>query len=118
MKNIVSLALCIFVLSGCSSIGKFIPSDFDNVEYGKLVELNVISNMSQGDWCKKSTIGQMDYRAHWLYTYSKYRLNENITTIYQKLNSLTNELVARENPSQAYCRLKRQNIHKVTDVYG
>jgi uncharacterized protein YceK len=123
MKNIVSLALCIFVLSGCTSISKFIPSDFDNVEYGKLVELNVISAMGEdGLWCMKPILSQMDYRTHWLYTYSKYRLNDNITTVYQKLNSLTDELVARENPSDAYCRLKRQNIHKVTtqslEVFG
>jgi len=52
VKNILIGALLI-VTAGCSSLGKYLPSDFDNVEYGKLVELNVIANMPQDDWCKK-----------------------------------------------------------------
>ena len=123
MKNLLSLALCLFILSGCTSIGKFLPSDFDNVEYGKLVELNVVSAMGEtGLWCMKPILSQMNYRAFYLHTYSKHRLNENITGIYKKLHDLTTELVDRENPSDAYCRIKRTNIHKLTtqslEVFG
>jgi len=80
VKNILIGALLI-VTAGCSSLGKYLPSDFDNVEYGKLVELNVIANMPQDDWCKKSTISQMNYRALYLHTYAEHRLNDNITEI-------------------------------------
>ena len=104
----------IVLLSSCSTIGKYLPSDFDNVEYGKLVELNVVADMPQNDWCKKSTISQMNYRAKYLHTYAQHRLNDNITEIYKGLHGLTEELVNKEEPSQAYCRIKRTNIHDIT----
>ena len=64
----------------------------------------------------------MNYRSFYLHTYSKNRLNENITEIYKGLHGLTTELVERENPSDAYCRIKRTNIHNITssalEVFG
>ena len=113
VKNIL-IGLLVITVSGCSSIGKWLPSEFDNVEYGKLVELNVISNMPQDDWCKKSTINQMNYRAQYLHTYADNRLNDNIVEIYKGVHGLTQELVDKEEPSQAYCRIKRTNIHDIT----
>ena len=113
VKNIL-IGLLVITISGCSSIGKWLPSEFDNVEYGKLVELNVISNMPQDDWCKKSTISQMNYRAQYLHTYAEHRLNDNIVEIYKGMHGLTQELVDKEEPSQAYCRIKRTNIHDIT----
>ena len=112
--DIVLIGTLVLAISGCSSVGKYLPSDFDNVEYGKLVELNVIANMPQDDWCKKSTISQMNYRALYLHTYAEHRLNDNITEIYKGLHGLTEELVNKEEPSQAYCRIKRTNIHDIT----
>ena len=122
VKNILVLA-SVLILGACSSIGKYLLSDFDNVEYGKLVELNVVSAMGEdGLWCMKPVLSQMNYRSFYLHTYSKNRLNENITEIYKGLHGLTTELVERENPSDAYCRIKRTNIHNITssalEVFG
>ena len=122
MRSFIFFAMFTFLLAGCSALGKYIPSNFDNVEYGKLVELNVISTTVSGTWCQKSTIQQMNYRAEWLKTYSKYRLNDNIAGIYEQIGSITKELNDRPNPSEAYCRLKRQSIQKITtetlEVFG
>lgn len=108
--------MLVTVLAGCSSIGKFIPSKFDNVEYGKLVELNVLTTSHGGveDWCNKAIINQLNYRAEYLHTYSTYRLNANIANIYKGIHDLTKELRAKENPSDAYCKIKRQSIQKIT----
>lgn len=116
MKKLILGLVLVTFLGGCSSLGKFIPSKFDNVEYGKLVELNVIA-ISHGrtqEWCNASILNQMKYRAEWLHTYSKYRLNANITEIYKGLLDLTTELKDRENPSEAYCKIKRTSIHDTT----
>ena len=80
-KDIVLIGVLTLAIAGCSSIGKYLPSEFDNVEYGKLVELNVISNMPQEDWCKKSTVNQMNYRAKYLVTYAENRLDDNVKKI-------------------------------------
>lgn len=114
-KVLVSFVLVAF-LAGCSSLGKFIPSKFDNVEYGKLVELNVLTTSHAGaeDWCNKAIVNQLNYRAEYLHTYSKYRLNANIASIYKGIHDLTKELREKENPSDAYCRIKRQSIQKIT----
>lgn len=124
MKSFIALSLVV-LLSGCSVIGKFMPSNFDNAEFGKLVELNVVSmsvNPKAQDWCNPMIIGQMNYRAEWLHTYSKYRLNDNITAIYKGIHDLTSELIERETPSTTYCKIKRQSIHKITsdalEVFG
>jgi len=115
VKNILVLA-SVLILGACSTVGKYLPSEFDNVEYGKLVELNVVSAMGEdGLWCMKPVLSQMNYRSHYLHTYSQHRLNDNITEIYKDLHVLTTELVERENPSDAYCRIKRNNIHNITD---
>ena len=120
-KNIF-LITALVLMTSCSTIGKFLPSEFDNVEYGKLVELNVLSNMPQDDWCKKSIINQLNYRAQYLHTYAEYRLNTNIVEIYKGIHGLTTELVDKKEPSQAYCRIKRTNIHDITstalEVFG
>jgi hypothetical protein len=123
MKNLFLASLVIFA-TGCSSIGKYVPSEFDNVEYGKLVELNVISvsHNSIEDWCNKGIINQMNYRAKYLHTYAKHRLNENIVNVYSEIHKLTDELKQKEEPSQAYCKIKRTNIHNITtntlNVFG
>lgn len=124
MKKIVVFALLVISLTGCSTLGKLIPSKFDNVEYGKLVELNVLTtaHVNAEDWCNKSIINQLNYRAEYLHTYSTYRLNANIADIYKGIYDLTQELKEKENPSDAYCRIKRQSIQKITtetlEVFG
>lgn len=116
MRSAVFFVLLTFMLAGCSALGKLIPSKFDNVEYGKLVELNVLTtaHVSAEDWCNKAIINQLNYRAEYLHTYSTYRLNANIADIYKGIYDLTQELKEKENPSDAYCRIKRQSIQKIT----
>ena len=122
-KALLGLVLVTF-LAGCSSISKFLPSNFDNVEFGKLVELNVVAELKDPaePWCNPVIINQMNYRSLWLVTYSKYRLNDNIAEIYKQIHGITKELKERENPSDAYCRIKRQSIHRITtdvlEVFG
>ena len=111
--DVFFVGLIVLAVSSCSTL---IPSKFDNVEYGKLVELNVVSAMGEdGLWCMKPVLSQMNYRSHYLHTYSQHRLNDNITEIYKGLHGLTTELVEKKNPSDAYCRIKRTNIHNITD---
>lgn len=112
--DIVLLGTLLLALSGCANIGKFFPSDFDNVEYGKLVELNTIAIMPAKTWCNPSSLNQMNYRAQYLHTYATHRLNTNIAEIYAGIHGLTSELAEREKPSEAYCKIKRTNIHDIT----
>ena len=102
------------LLSSCANVGKYLPSEFDNVEYGKLVELNTIAIMPSKSWCNPSSLNQMNYRARYLHTYARHRLNSNIADIYAGIHGLTNELVERNEPSEAYCKIKRTNIHNIT----
>ena len=87
--DIVLLGTLLLALSGCANIGKFFHSDFDNVEYGKLVELNTIAIMPAKTWCNPSSLNQMNYRAQYLHTYATHRLNTNIAEIYAGIHGLT-----------------------------
>jgi len=112
------LTTCIILgLAGCSAIDRFMPSDFDNVEYGMLVELNVVSKsalVKDESWCHPSHLSRMAYLSTQLEVYATHRLNENIVNIYKEVNSMTKELRDRKDPSNTYCKIKRQNIHKIT----
>lgn len=113
-KSFLTLMLCsVFVLAGCASSLNRLPNKFDNVEYRDLVELNVLSKWS--DTCKSSELKRMDYLGKILSTYSSNRLNADIAEIYSEISRLTSELRERENPSDAYCKLKRDNISETTD---
>lgn len=113
-KDIVLIVALTLAIAGCSSIGKYLPSEFDNVEYGKLVELNTIAIMPAKSWCNPSSLNQMNYRAQYLHTYAEHRLNPNIAEIYAGIHGLTTELAEREKPSETYCKIKRTNIHDIT----
>jgi len=117
MKHLVLLPL--LFLAGCN----LLPSDFDNVEFDRLASLNVMSiHPVTDDWCRESELKRMNYVSYILKIYSKYRLNANIAEIYSEIHSLTAELAEREDPSNTYCKLKRNNIHKATtkalEVFG
>lgn len=116
MKTLIALSLFL-LLSGCSALSKFIPSNFDNVEYGMLVELNVIASspLVEDNWCNDSHLNRMAYISRQLKVYSEHRLNENIANIYSEIDSLAMELRNRKNPSTTYCKIKRNNIHKITN---
>ena len=108
MKRIYILALSLILLSGCSSIQNFMPSNFDNAEFMQLAELKTAANWSTT--CHPGELKRMAYISRTLNTYSANTLNANITNIYDGINSLVEELYARENPSEGYCKIKRQNI--------
>lgn len=115
MKTLSVLLLSI-LLSGCS----LIPSKFDNVEFGYLSELKAVSTLDRT--CNKEHLERMKFLSSVLMVYSENTLNENIANVYLEINDLTSELISRENPSVAYCRLKRENISSVTnqalEVFG
>jgi hypothetical protein len=112
IKNSLIIFLAAVSLSSCSIIDK-IPDKFDNQEYAYLVELNVTS--SHSSTCEIEEIVYMDHLAAVLEKYSEHTLNKNTTEIYAEIRSLTRELVSRASPSEAYCKLKRNNISKVTN---
>jgi hypothetical protein len=41
MNTRLAVLLSILFVTGCANVAKYIPSDFDNVEFGKLAELHV-----------------------------------------------------------------------------
>lgn len=117
VKKILLTTCIVLGLASCSAIDRFMPSDFDNVEYDMLVELNVISKsdlVKEKSWCHPSHLSRMAYLSTRLEVYATHRLNENIVNIYKEINSMAKELRDREDPSNTYCKIKRQNIHKIT----
>lgn len=113
MKNqFIAVLLTLTVLSGCG-IMNYIPEDYDGNEFMKLAELSVLSEISEG--CDPAELKGMRYQSAVLLKYSTYTLKENIAEIYYGIHSLAVELDDRENPSAAYCRIKRQNIAKLTN---
>ena len=117
VKNMIT-ACIILGLAGCSTISNLFPSDFDNAEYSMLVELNVIAKsplVKEESWCHPSHISRMAYLSTQLTVYSKHRLNENINKIYNTINDTVIELKEKESPSNAYCKIKRNTIYKMTD---
>ena len=119
--KVATAVLLTVVLTGCAGFSlNQLPNKFDNVEYRDLVELNVLSKWSET--CSPTEIERMDYLGNILKTYSKGTLNDNVAEIYSEVSSLTSELRARENPSQIYCKLKRENItiatEKAIEIFG
>ena len=108
----ITMILAVAILSGCSLLDK-IPDKFDGQEYVYLVELNVAS--SHSSTCERTEIVYIDHLAAVLEKYSEHALNKNTAEIYAEIRSLTRELVDRASPSEAYCRLKRNTISKVTN---
>jgi hypothetical protein len=115
--NKIILATTIIMLSACSSLTKWIPSDFDNVEFDRLAELHVLASepLDGKNWCGSMDIGMMNYHAKILKVYSEHRLNQNIEKIYDAIFDLTTELRDRENPSEPYCKIKRTGIANITE---
>jgi len=101
------------MLSGCGSLANLFPDQFDNMEYAKVIELNVSASINKnGKTCQRPDDA---YRtAKFLEVYSKGTMNETNQTIYTEVGSLVEELYTRENPSAVYCKLKWGNIEKAT----
>lgn len=115
MKYNIIITLTL-LLSGCG----LIPSKFDNVEYMHLVYLNLASDNQDG--CNHIENESMVFYSKFLYTYSEHTTNENIHKTYGEILSLAQELAKRENPSDAYCNIKKKTIKDLTskaiEVYG
>ena len=62
------------------------------------------------------TIKQAYKMAAFLEKYSEHRMNTNNQAIYDQIFDLVAELDNREAPSDAYCRIKWQNINNITDT--
>lgn len=117
MKRLAISVLAIVFITGCANIGKWVPSDFDNVEFAKLAELHVMASepLDGANWCGPADIGMMDYNARVLAVYSEHRLNDNIKNIYTAIQDLTTELADRDNKSETYCKIKRQSIANISE---
>jgi hypothetical protein len=120
MKKILSIAIVSSILlSGCAGLNR-LPNKFDNVEYRDLVELNVLSKWSTT--CNQAELDRMSYLGNILETYSAGTLNNDVSEIYKEISSITAELKTRENPSEVYCKLKRNTItestNKAIEVFG
>jgi len=119
--KITASVMMSLVLAGCAGFSfNRLPNKFDGVEYRDLVELNVLSQWSET--CASPELERMDYLGRILKTYSSGTLNDDVAEIYNEVSSLASELRARENPSETYCKLKRNNIteatNKAIEVFG
>jgi len=119
MKNTLLAGALVIGLSSCSAIDFLqndLPDNFDNVEFGYLVELNVLASEPViEDYCRGAELRRMDFLSSVLVKYSANTLNRNTTNIYKDIKSLTTELKDKQEPSPAYCKIKRQSIAKATD---
>jgi hypothetical protein len=123
-KNVTKLMLVIAslaVLVSCSGVSfNRLPDKFDSVEYRDLVEINILSKWS--DTCASPELDRLDYLGRILATYSRGALNDDVAEIYAEIGSIAAELRSRENPSPAYCKLKRKNITEATaqaiEIFG
>lgn len=105
--------LVAIMVSGCANFRDYVPEDFDGNEYMKLAELSVLSSLSET--CDGVELASMRFNSAVLMKYSEGTLKKNIADIYAGIYDLTVELTERENPSAAYCRIKRGNITKLVD---
>ena len=119
MKKVLVTIGLIFAVAGCTSISDWIPEKYDSVEFSRLAELHVIttSSLTTGEdvWCHPAELSVIHYHAEVLSVYSKHTLKENIAEIYSGIADLTEELIERDEPSEAYCKLKRRNIAELTE---
>tara|TARA_B110000444_G_scaffold258548_1_gene299753 strand:+ start:504 stop:884 length:381 start_codon:yes stop_codon:yes gene_type:complete len=114
MKNkIIGFLFVAVMISGCANVKDYVPENFDGNEYMKLAELSVLSGLSES--CNGMEMASMRFNSAVLMKYSEGTLKENIAEIYAGIHDLTVELTERENPSAAYCKIKRGNITKLVD---
>ena len=114
MKDrIIGFLFVAIMISGCANFKDYVPEDFDGNEYMKLAELSVVADLSET--CNGMELTSMRFYSAVLMKYSEGTLKENIAEIYAGIHALTVEISERENPSPAYCKIKRGNISKLVD---
>jgi hypothetical protein len=120
MNKILVTIISVGLLTSCSNIVDYFPEKFDGNEYMKLAELSVLSCM--GTDCNDNIVKSMRYNSAVLMKYSEGTLKENIADIYAGIHAETVQLTERENPSAAYCKIKRKNISSLVqqamDTFG
>ena len=121
----LALVLATAMFAGCSNLGNWIPEKYDAVEFNRLAELHVIATGSARDqmvWCMPSELKYIRYNSQVLAVYAEHTLKDRIAEIYAEIADLAQELASRQEPSEAYCRIKRNNISELTyralEVYG
>lgn len=115
MRYLVFAVATTFIV-GCAELGKWVPSKYDNNEFDTLAEIQVIAGMPTKDWCNPRELQFMKRQSAKLVLYGKYRLNDNIEGIYNDLHSLVSELAEKEEPSDAYCKIKRGSIADASEA--
>ena len=121
----IALVMVTLMFAGCTNLGNWIPEKYDAVEFNRLAELHVISSGKVRDdmvWCLPSELKYIRYNSEVLAVYAEHTLKERIAEIYTEIADLATELATRKDPSEAYCRIKRNNISELTyralEVYG
>ena len=118
MKNFL-IAVGLLTVAGCANLTDWIPEKYDSAEFNRLAELHVVASSllsrSQPVWCHPAELSVITYHTQVLTVYAEHTLKNNITEIYVGIAVLTQELVQRQEPSEAYCRIKRQNIAELTE---
>lgn len=113
-------ALVVFLISGCA----LFPSNFDNQEHARIVNVHVISQddtvCNNRDLAVKSA-HSMYQDARWAWNYGRdLPNNENMTVMTKNLTDMTKELNDRylkaDTVSTLYCRSKFENIRRATDT--
>jgi hypothetical protein len=116
MKKVLMIIPMLLVVTACQGLSKYIPSGFDSAEYNRLAVLKVLSdNPTLNNYCNTDDLNKIKFETQVLQVYSENALNTNIADVYTEIASLASELSDRQDASQAYCRLKRQNITEATD---
>jgi hypothetical protein len=96
-----------------------LPTQFDPIEYERLVNVSILTEKRE---CDRETVSEILENTKFLKVYSKYSTNTNIHNTYRELYNLAEELYNRDNPSSYYCKIKMDTINGITekmlDVYG
>ena len=89
MKGFI-IGFMVITIGACSNLGNLIPNKFDNVEYGSLVRLGVITENAKK--CDGSLVMSAWGESAFLEKYGKYTIDETNQKIYVKINDLVEEL--------------------------
>lgn len=113
MKGFI-LGAFVVMLSSCNAAMNLIPDRFDNVEYYSIVTLSVnASQLKTNEECVRPDTFLT--RTKVLSKYAQGTMNKTNQDIYNDFDALVTELYARENPSNAYCKMKWQNIENAAN---
>jgi hypothetical protein len=111
MKKLLAMSLIALTLAACDILD-YVPDRYDSTEYEYLVLLSLTAKDTD---CNPIQTQSMKLYSGFLVMFSEYKSNKATQEIYAGIDDLVTELANREQPSPAYCKLKTQNIIKLTD---